>query len=41
MRLTSITNNRHLIIVGGGSAAFSAINEAKSLGIKVTMINDR
>lgn len=31
---------KHLIIVGGGSAAFSATIEAHSLGIKVTMIND-
>lgn len=30
----------HLIIVGGGSAAFSATIEAHSRGIKVTMIND-
>lgn len=33
--------NSHLIILGGGSAAFSAMIQAKSLGIKVTMINDR
>lgn len=33
-------SSRHLIIVGGGSAAFSATIEAKSLGIKVTMINE-
>lgn len=32
--------SKHLIIVGGGSAAFSATIQAKSLGIKVTMIND-
>ena len=31
---------QHLIIVGGGSAAFSATIEAHNLGIKVTMIND-
>lgn len=33
--------SKHLIIVGGGSAAFSATFQAKSLGVKVTMINDR
>lgn len=33
-------DNRHLIIVGGGSAAFAATFHAKSLGVKVTMIND-
>jgi len=32
--------SKHLIIVGGGSAAFSATIQAKSLGVKVTMIND-
>lgn len=31
--------SKHLIIVGGGSAAFSAMIQAKSLGIKITMIN--
>lgn len=31
---------KHLIIVGGGSAAFSATIEAHSLGIRVTMINE-
>ena len=30
---------RHLIIVGGGSAAFAATIEAHGLGVKVTMIN--
>ena len=33
--------NRHLIIMGGGTAAFSAAFHAKSLGVKVTMVNDR
>lgn len=32
--------SKHIIIVGGGTAAFSATFHAKSLGIKVTMIND-
>ena len=32
--------SNHVIIIGGGSAAFSATIQAKSLGIKVTMIND-
>jgi len=31
---------RHLIIIGGGSAAFSAALEAQSLGSRVTLIND-
>lgn len=31
---------KHLIIVGGGSAAFSAAIQAKTLGVKVTMINE-
>lgn len=31
---------KHLIIVGGGSAAFAATIQANELGIKVTMIND-
>lgn len=31
---------RHLIIIGGGSAAFAATIQANELGIKVTMIND-
>jgi mercuric reductase len=30
----------HLIIIGGGSAAFAATTEAKALGVSVTMIND-
>ena len=34
-------DNRHLIIVGGGSAAFAAAFHAKGLGVRVTMINDR
>ena len=37
---TIIQNNKnHLIIVGGGSAAFAATIQANELGIKVTMIN--
>lgn len=31
---------KHLIIIGGGSAAFAATIQANELGIKVTMIND-
>lgn len=31
---------QHLIILGGGSAAFSAAIEANRLGVKVTMINE-
>ena len=31
---------KHLIIIGGGSAAFAATIQAKELGVKVTMIND-
>lgn len=33
-------DSKHLIIIGGGSAAFSATLQANSLGIRVTMIND-
>ncbi len=33
-------NEKHLIIIGGGSAAFAATIEARELGAKVTMIND-
>lgn len=33
--------SQHLIIIGGGSAAFSAMIQAKNLGLKVTMINNR
>lgn len=32
--------HRHLIIIGGGSAAFAATIEAREIGAKVTMIND-
>jgi mercuric reductase len=32
--------SRHLIIIGGGSAAFAATIQAHGLGIKITMIND-
>jgi len=38
--MESIKNKRHLIIIGGGSAAFSAAIEAHGLGVHVTMIND-
>jgi len=31
---------KHLLILGGGSAAFAAAIRAKELGVKVTMIND-
>ncbi|MEE9193722.1 MAG: FAD-dependent oxidoreductase, partial [Thermodesulfobacteriota bacterium] len=31
---------KHLIIIGGGSAAFAATVHARELGAKVTMIND-
>ncbi len=33
-------NEKHLIIVGGGSAAFAAAIQGGELGAKVTMIND-
>lgn len=33
-------NEKHLIIIGGGSAAFAATIQARELGAKVTMIND-
>ncbi len=33
-------STKHLIIIGGGSAAFSAALEAQSLGSRVTLIND-
>ncbi len=33
-------NTEHLIILGGGSAAFAATIRAHELGVKVTMIND-
>ncbi|HGY57397.1 MAG TPA: mercury(II) reductase [Caldithrix abyssi] len=32
--------NKHLVIIGGGSAAFAATTEAVSRGARVTMIND-
>lgn len=32
--------NKHLVIVGGGSAAFSAAVKANELGARVTLIND-
>ncbi len=32
--------NKHLIIIGGGSAAFAATIQAKEYGVKVTMINE-
>jgi mercuric reductase len=34
-------NTKHLIIIGGGSAAFSAALQARELGAKATIINDR
>ncbi len=41
---TSIVNEKaeekHLIIIGGGSAAFAATIQANELGVKVTMVND-
>jgi mercuric reductase len=33
-------NEKHLIIIGGGSAAFAATIKAREQGAKVTMIND-
>ncbi|UCN00221.1 mercury(II) reductase [Sulfurimonas sp. SWIR-19] len=36
----ALTIEKHLIIIGGGSAAFVATIEAKEHGVKVTMIND-
>ncbi len=32
-------NKKHLIIIGGGSAAFAATIQAHEMGIKVTMVN--
>ena len=32
--------SKHLVIIGGGSAAFAATTEAVSMGARVTMIND-
>jgi mercuric reductase len=37
---TSNGTQKHLIIIGGGSAAFAATLEARELGARVTMIND-
>ncbi|PHR54160.1 MAG: mercury(II) reductase [Arcobacter sp.] len=34
-----IKQEKHLIIIGGGSAAFAATIQAKEYGVKVTMIN--
>ncbi|MFB6352441.1 MAG: mercury(II) reductase [Bradymonadaceae bacterium] len=34
------SNTPHLVVVGGGSAAFSAAIEAQSLGARVTIVND-
>jgi len=31
---------KHLVIIGGGSAAFAAAIQAKEYGVKITMIND-
>lgn len=36
----STSNKPHLVILGGGSAAFSAATKASELGAKVTIIND-
>ena len=33
-------NKKHLIILGGGSAAFAAAISANEFGARVTMIND-
>lgn len=38
--MQNLQAEKHLIILGGGSAAFSAAIEANRLGVKVTMIND-
>jgi len=37
---SSRESSKHLVIVGGGSAAFAATLEAHELGARVTMIND-
>lgn len=34
------SNGQHLVIIGGGSAAFAAAIEAHRLGARITMIND-
>ena len=34
------SEGKHLVIIGGGSAAFAATTEAIALGARVTMIND-
>ena len=33
-------DKKHLIIIGGGSAAFAATIQAREMGVKVTMVND-
>ncbi|VAX21532.1 Mercuric ion reductase [hydrothermal vent metagenome] len=38
--VTPEDTSNHLVIIGGGSAAFSAAIKASELGAKVTMIND-
>ncbi len=37
---SGLSASQHLIIIGGGSAAFAATIEAHELGARVTMIND-
>lgn len=37
---TNSVNKKHLIIIGGGSAAFAATIQAHEMGVKVTMVND-
>jgi len=38
--MVKVMKQKHLIILGGGSAAFAATIRATELGAKVTMIND-
>jgi len=37
---SSTTPTPHLLVIGGGSAAFSAAIEADSLGARITLVND-
>ncbi len=37
---TNSVNKKHLIIIGGGSAAFAATIQAREMGVKITMVND-
>jgi mercuric reductase len=40
MNSSKTSDQTHLVIIGGGSAAFAAAIEARGLGAKVTIIND-